>query len=50
MLLARGWGTERSAQAPSITPPTLSKNYFRELKFGEEKRDKMGMRNCRQWM
>ncbi|MDX5595644.1 MULTISPECIES: helix-turn-helix domain-containing protein [Stappiaceae] len=35
-LLAFGWTLEKIAAALSITPPTLRKNYFRELKFKEE--------------
>ena len=38
MLLAFEWSQERIAAALSITPPTLRKNYFRELKFREEAR------------
>ena len=41
MLLAFGWNNERIAQALGITPPTLRKNYFRELKFRTEQRDRM---------
>jgi hypothetical protein len=44
MLLAFGWNNERIARALSITPPTLRKNYFRELKFREEMRDRMDAR------
>ncbi|EHK56915.1 hypothetical protein [Allomesorhizobium alhagi] len=41
MLLAFGWNNERIAKALSITPPTLRKNYFRELKFRDEARDRV---------
>lgn len=41
MLLAFGWNNERIARALHITAPTLRKNYFRELKFREEHRDRM---------
>lgn len=37
-LLAFEWTLERIAAALSITPPTLRKNYFRELKFKAEAR------------
>lgn len=37
-LLAFDWTLEKIAAALSITPPTLRKNYFRELKFREEAR------------
>lgn len=37
-LLAFDWSMEKIAAALSITPPTLRKNYFRELKFREEAR------------
>ncbi|WP_196258580.1 sigma-70 region 4 domain-containing protein [Pelagibacterium limicola] len=38
MLQAFDWSIERIAAALSITPPTLRKNYFRELKVREEAR------------
>jgi hypothetical protein len=41
MLLAFGWNNERIARALGITAPTLRKNYFRELKFREEARDRL---------
>lgn len=41
MLLAFGWNNERIARALGITPPTLRKNYFRELRFRDEARDRM---------
>jgi hypothetical protein len=41
MLLAFGWSNERIAKALRITPPTLRKNYFRELKFRDEQRDRL---------
>lgn len=44
MLLAFGWNNERIAKALSITPPTLRKNYFRELKFRDEARDRLDAR------
>jgi hypothetical protein len=37
-LQAFGWSLERIAAALSITPPTLRKNYFRELKAKAEAR------------
>lgn len=37
-LLAFDWTVERIAAALNITPPTLRKNYFRELKFRDEAR------------
>ena len=37
-LLAFDWTIERIAAALNITPPTLRKNYFRELKFRDEAR------------
>jgi hypothetical protein len=40
MLPALGWNSERIAAALSITPPTLRKNYFREMKFRTEQRDR----------
>lgn len=44
MLLAFGWSNERIARALGITAPTLRKNYFRELKFRAEARDKLDAR------
>lgn len=41
VLLALGWTVERIARALSITPPTLRKNYFRELKARAEARDRV---------
>lgn len=41
LLLALGWSNERIAAAIGITPPTLRKNYFRELKVRAEARDRM---------
>ena len=41
MLLALGWSNDRIASAMHITPPTLRKHYFRELKFRDEARDRM---------
>src|SRR6185295_9304353 len=41
MLLAFGWSNERIAKALSITPPTLRKNYFRELRYRAEARDRV---------
>lgn len=37
-LLAFGWPIEKIAAAMTITPPTLRKNYFRELRYREEAR------------
>lgn len=37
-LLAFGWTVEKIAAALAITPPTLRKNYFRELKTKTEAR------------
>jgi hypothetical protein len=44
MLLALGWNNERIARALGITAPTLRKNYFRELKFRDEARDRLDAR------
>lgn len=41
VLLAMGWGDERISRALHVTPPTLRKYYFRELKFRDEARDRM---------
>jgi hypothetical protein len=41
MLLALGWNNERITRALDITPPTLRRNYFRDLKFREERRDQL---------
>lgn len=41
MLLALGWSNSRIANALGITPPTLRKNYFRELKIREQARDRL---------
>lgn len=41
MLLALGWSNERIAKAIGITPPTLRKNYSRELKLRDEQRDRL---------
>lgn len=41
MLLAFGWSIDRIAKALSITAPTLRKNYFRELRFRDEARDRV---------
>jgi hypothetical protein len=41
MLLAFGWSNERIAKALGITPPTLRKNYFRELRIRDEARDRV---------
>lgn len=37
-LLAFDWSIEKIAAALNVTPPTLRKHYFRELKFKEEAR------------
>jgi|HubBroStandDraft_6_1064221.scaffolds.fasta_scaffold374981_2 hypothetical protein len=41
MLLAFGWNNPRIAAALGITQPTLRKNYFHELKFRSEQRDRL---------
>lgn len=41
MLLALGWSNQRISAALSITPPTLTKHYKRELHFRDETRDRM---------
>lgn len=41
MLLALGWANPRIAKALGITPPTLKKNYFRELKVRDDARDRL---------
>lgn len=41
MLLAFGWKDERIAHALGITPPTLRKHYFSELRVREEARDRL---------
>ncbi|MDR3474444.1 MAG: hypothetical protein P4M09_22575 [Devosia sp.] len=41
MLLALGWSNERIARSLSITPPTLRKVYFRELRVRDEARDRL---------
>lgn len=41
LLLAFGWSNERIAKALRITAPTLRRNYFRELKFRDEARDRL---------
>ncbi|MEP9389641.1 hypothetical protein [Mesorhizobium sp. KR9-304] len=41
MLLAFGWNNERIARALGITPPTLRRNYFRELRVKDEARDRV---------
>jgi hypothetical protein len=46
MLLALGWNNDRIARALGITAPTLRKNYFRELKFRDEARDKLDARTA----
>lgn len=38
LLQAFGWSLEKIAAALSISPPTLRKNYFRELRAREEAR------------
>lgn len=40
-LLAFDWSLEKIAAALSITPPTLRKNYFRELRVREEARARL---------
>ncbi len=44
LLLAMGWPNQRIAHALGITPPTLRKHYFRELRSREEARDRMEAR------
>lgn len=41
MLLALGWSNERIAGALRITPPTLRRHYFSELKCRDGQRDRM---------
>ena len=41
MLLALGWDNARIAGVLGITPPTLRKHYFRELKIRDVARDKL---------
>jgi hypothetical protein len=41
MLLALGWGNERIASALNVTPPTLRKHYFFELRFRDTARDRL---------
>ena len=41
MLLAFGWNNDRIARAIAITPPTLRKNYFRELRQRMDMRDRL---------
>ena len=44
MLLGLGWNTERIARAMHLTPPSLRKHYFSELKFRDEARDQLEAR------
>jgi hypothetical protein len=46
MLLALGWNNERISKTLGITPPTLRKNYFRELKYRDDVRDKLEARQA----
>jgi len=41
LLAALGWNNERIARALHITAPTLKRNYFRELRFRDEQRDRL---------
>jgi hypothetical protein len=41
MLLALGWSNERIASALNVTPPTLRKHYFFELRFRDAARDRL---------
>ncbi|MGY4288876.1 hypothetical protein ACVWXO_008096 [Bradyrhizobium sp. LM2.7] len=41
LLVALGWSPVRIAAALYITPPTLRKHYFSELKFAEVSRDRL---------
>lgn len=49
MLLALGWSNERIAAALCITPPTLRRHYFSELKYREVARDRLNMRRAEQF-
>lgn len=40
MMLAWGWNNERIAATLRITPPSLRKHYFSELKFRDVARDR----------
>lgn len=46
MLLALGWSNERISGALGITPPTLRRYYFSELKYREVARDRLDMRRA----
>ena len=41
MLLAFGWNNERIARAIHVTPKTLRRRYFPELRFRDEARDRL---------
>lgn len=41
MLLAFGWNNERISRALHITPPSLRKHYFSELRYRDEMRDRL---------
>lgn len=41
MLVAFGWNNERVAASLRITPPSLRKHYFSELKFRQVARDRL---------
>src|SRR5207248_11126202 len=41
MLLAFGWNNERIARSLHITPPSLRKHYFSELRYRNETRDRL---------
>ncbi|MEY9703730.1 hypothetical protein ACFLEY_21620 [Bradyrhizobium sp. YCK136] len=41
LLVALGWSAPRIAAALYVTPPTLRKHYFSELKFADVSRDRL---------
>jgi hypothetical protein len=50
VLMAVGWPDQRIANALAITPPTLRKHYFRELRARDEARDRVAAgRLARLW-
>ncbi|MEX0304312.1 MAG: resolvase [Leisingera sp.] len=48
MLLAFGWGNERIAAALYISPPTLRRYYFSELKARDIQRDRLDLKRYMQ--
>lgn len=46
LLLALGWGNERIAAALRITPPTLRRHYFSELRHRDVARDRLDLRRA----